>query len=139
MWHCGPFPPSLAKPNSQIGVGRHFLSKNDIPGCGQFELVGGDLTFTRFEEANGEYSLFMGQGQGCEGPYTRGTYLWAEVPDWPKWEEKIVRCGYLHHTAGIHGHIAPALYEASRYIPGLRPDPVDPTAEQIEAWLRGRN
>ena len=35
------------------------------------------------------------------------------------------------------GTTAPALFEATRYIPGLKPDPVQPTAEQIGAWLRG--
>ncbi|MGE5554376.1 MAG: hypothetical protein ACM3XZ_10785 [Betaproteobacteria bacterium] len=44
----------------------------------------------------------------------------------------------MHHVAAVHGQVAPALYEACRYIPGLAPDPVEPSAAEIEAWLRGR-
>jgi hypothetical protein len=59
------------------------------------------------------------------------------VPDWPLWEERIIRGPYIHHVAAVHGKYAPALYEATRYIPGLQPDPVQPTGEQIGAYLRG--
>ena len=79
----------------------------------------------------------MGQARSTPGPYTLGTYLWVEMNDWPAWEERIVRGPYVHHVAGIHGSYAPALYEATRYLPGVRPDPVEPTAGQIEAYLRG--
>jgi hypothetical protein len=33
--------------------------------------------------------------------------------------------------------VAPVIYEACRYIPGLKPDPVGPTEAEIQAWLRG--
>jgi hypothetical protein len=32
--------------------------------------------------------------------------------------------------------LAPALYEATRYLPGVRPDPVQPTEAEIQAYLR---
>jgi hypothetical protein len=79
----------------------------------------------------------MGHARGTPGPYNLGTYLWVEVDDWPKWEEHVIRGPYVHHVAAIHGSLAPALFEATRYLPGVRPDPVEPTADEIRAWMRG--
>ena len=103
----------------------------------EWRVRGGEITLARLDGDHGEYSIFLGHARGVEGPHTRGTYVWVEVNDWPLWEEKIIRGPYIHHVVGVHGHVAPVLYEACRYIPGLRPDPVEPTAAQIEAWLRG--
>jgi len=137
LWHCGNFPHSLVKEPKEAFLGTHFVIPPHRPGTGNFEIRGGEVTIARFDGIEGEYSLLMGHGRGTEGPFTLGTYLWMEVPDWPLWEERIVRGPYIHHVAGIHGSYAPALYEATRYIPGLKPDPVQPTAEEIGAYLRG--
>lgn len=51
---------------------------------------------------------------------------------------KIIYGPYIHHVAGIHDLAAPALFEATRFIPGLKADPVQPTAEDIRAFLRGK-
>jgi len=45
----------------------------------------------------------------------------------------------VHHSVGIHQDVIPILYEACSYIPGLTPDPVDPTEAEIQAWLRGKD
>ena len=137
LWHCGNFPHSLVKKTNTAFLGTHFVIPPHRPGTGNFEIKGGDVTIARFDGIGGEYSLLMGHGRGTDGPFTLGTYLWVEVGDWPMWEERIIRGPYIHHVAGIHGRFAPALYEATRYIPGLKPDPVQPTAEQIGAYLRG--
>lgn len=137
LWHCGNFPHSLARAPGGAFLGTHFVIPPHRPGTGNFEIKGGEVTIARFDGIGGEYSLLMGHGRGTDGPFTLGTYLWVEVPDWPLWEERIIRGPYIHHVAGIHGKYAPALYEATRYIPGLRPDPVQPTGEQIGAYLRG--
>ncbi|MGA2477168.1 MAG: L-fucose/L-arabinose isomerase family protein [Spirochaetia bacterium] len=137
LWHCGNFPHSLVKKPNAAFLGTHFVIPPHRPGTGNFEIKGGDITIARFDGIGGEYSLLMGHGRGTDGPFTLGTYLWVEVPDWPLWEERLVRGPYIHHVAGIHGKYAAALYEATRYIPGLKADPVQPTAEQIGAYLRG--
>jgi hypothetical protein len=103
----------------------------------EWRVRGGEITIARFDGDHGHYSIFLGHARGTDGPHNRGTYVWVEVNDWPLWEEKIIRGPYIHHVVGVHGHVSPALYEACRYIPGLRPDPVDPSEEQIRAWLRG--
>ena len=137
LWHCGNFPMALAAGEGPSFLGTHFVIPPHRPGTGNFAIKGGEVTIARFDGLDGEYSLMMGQARSTPGPYTLGTYLWIEMNDWPAWEERIVRGPYVHHVAGIHGSYAPALYEATRYLPGVRPDPVEPTAGQIEAYLRG--
>jgi len=139
LWHCGNFPYSLCDSNcaQDAFIGGHCNIPPGLPGTGNFRLEGGDLTIARFDGMNGEYSLFMGEGTTVAGPYNQGAYTWMEVPNWPLWEEKIVNGPYIHHVSGIHGKYSPVLYEATKYIPGLNPDPAQPTAEEIRAFLRG--
>lgn len=138
LWHCGNFPHSLCKCKDKSYIGGHCNIEGAINGTGNFEIKGGDITIARFDGINGEYSLLIGQGKSTSGPYNLGTYLWFEVPDWPLWEEKIIYGPYIHHVAGIHDLAAPALFEATRFIPGLKADPAQPTAEEIRAYLRGK-
>ncbi len=135
FWHCGVFPKSLMKEGGSPELNCHYNRK--VPAVSHFEIKGGDLTVSRFDGRNGDYSLLMGHGKGTTGPSTLGTYGWIEFKDWPKWEHKFIYGPYIHHCVGVHGKVAPALYEACRYIPGLKPDPVEPTAEEIEKYLRG--
>jgi len=136
LFHCGNFPVSLTV-EDKPKLRRHFLFDDHSPGTHEGEIRGGDMTLARFDGDHGEYSLFLGKARGIPGPFTRGSYVWVEVNDWPLWEEKLVKGPYVHHSVGIHANVIPALYEACAYIPGLTPDPVDPTGEQIRAWLRG--
>ena len=135
LWHCGNFPHSLLKEGEYNGLTEHFGMP--YPGAGDFEIKGGDITVSRFDGLRGEYYLLMGHGRGVEGPRNKGTYVWVEFNDWPLWEEKFIYGPYIHHCTGIHGKYAPALFEACRYIPGLKPDPVDPTEAGIRKFLRG--
>lgn len=138
LYHCGNFPVSLSveeKPKLE----KHFLFDDHSPGTHEGEIKGGPMTIARFDGDHGEYSLFLGRAKGIEGPFTRGSYVWVEVNDWPLWEEKLVKGPYIHHSVGIHEDVIPALFEACEYIPGLSPDPVDPTENEIRSWLRGSN
>jgi L-fucose isomerase-like protein len=139
LWHCGNFPHALARgeeSEEKTFLGTHFVIPPHRPGTGNFEIRGGEITIGRFDGIGGDYSLLMGHARGVPGPYTLGTYLWAEVPDWSLWEERVIRGPYIHHVGGVHGLFAPALYEATRYIPGLRPDPVQPTESELQAFMR---
>lgn len=135
FWHCGVFPKSLMKEGKESALTLHH--NRNVPVVGAYEIKGGDVTICRFDGLNGEYSLLMGHAKGTTGPRTIGTYVWLEFRDWSKWEHKFIYGPYIHHCVGIHGKIAPALYEACKYIPGLNPDPVEPTREEIEKYLRG--
>lgn len=135
LWHCGNFAPSLAlDPDS-----RNLKLHQGYPVAASWEVKGGDITVARFDGDNGQYSLFMGKAKGTTGPVTNGAYVWVEVDNWPKWEEKLMYGPYIHHCVGVHQQVVPVLYEACKYIPGLEPDPVDPTEEEIRAYWRGED
>ena len=133
LWHCGPFPPSVAAEGEEKRLAGHFL-KGPL-GAGQWRAKGGPITVARFDGDHGRYQFLMGHAQGTTGPHTHGTYLWAKFGNWPLWEERIIRGPYVHHVAGVHGHVAPALYEACRFL-GIEPDCVEPAEAEIQAWLR---
>jgi L-fucose isomerase-like protein len=107
LWHCGPFPYSLRAPDSKPG-----LNNWQEP----FELKQGELTLCRFDEAGGAYSLFAGEGHTTTGPETTGTYVWLEVGNWKRWEEKLMFGPYIHHVGGIYGKYLPVLREVARYL-----------------------
>ncbi|WP_068500797.1 L-fucose/L-arabinose isomerase family protein [Paenibacillus kribbensis] len=136
LFHCGNFPVSMSIENKPK-LRKHFLFDDHAPGTHEGQIKGGGMTIARFDGDHGEYSIFLGKAKGIEGPYTRGSYVWVEVNDWPLWEEKLVKGPYVHHSVGIHANVIPALYEACNYLPGVKADPVDPTEQEIQRWLRG--
>ncbi|MDR0909215.1 MAG: L-fucose/L-arabinose isomerase family protein [Spirochaetaceae bacterium] len=120
LQHCGPWPLSCAKDKPCIGYPLAF----DHPGAVEAEAKHGEITLARFDGDNGEYSLLLGNAKGIDGPYTKGTYLWIEVKDWPALEKKIVEGPYIHHCVGIHKNVVPILQEACKYI-GVKADLYD--------------
>ena len=136
LWHCGPFPYSLAKDKKKANAAGSWILESRAYGTCEREIKGGDVTLARFDGDHGNYSLLIGEGEGVDGPFTRGTYMWLKVKDWPKWEHKIVKGPYIHHIVGIHGKYADVLLEACNYINGLCPDPVEPSLCELEARWR---
>ncbi|PWM37841.1 MAG: fucose isomerase [Clostridiales bacterium] len=132
LQHCGPWPLSVAKSRPKLGFPLAFSH----PGAIEAEAKHGDITLCRFDGDNGEYSLLLGHAKGIDGPYTKGTYLWVEVQNWPRLEEKLVCGPYIHHCVGIHRDVVPVLYEACKYI-GVAPDLYDPIEEEVKAAIRG--
>lgn len=135
LWHCGPFPFSLKKEGTQGCVENHFILDSHPPGTCSWEIKGGDITVVRFDGVNGKYSIFAGHAKGIDGPKTKGTYLWIKVKDWIKWEETLINGPYIHHVVGVHDKIAPVIFEASKYIEGVKVDLVEPDEEEIKQWL----
>ena len=117
LWHCGPFPKSLAKDNEQRSI---------VECHGQWELKGGDITIARFDGLGGHYRLFAGQVVGTDGPSTHGNYIWVETDNWAKWEKKLVYGPYIHHVTGVHGKFMPILNEACKYMGNVETDFVLP-------------
>ena len=134
LQHCGPWPVSVSKEKPVLGYPLAF----DHPGSLTAEAKGGKVTLCRFDGDNGEYSLLLGNAKGVSGPKCMGTYLWIEVENIRRLEEKIVTGPYIHHCVGIHQNIVPILYEACKYI-GVKPDFYDPIEEDVKAYLRGEN
>jgi len=131
LWHCGNFPATLAKDADRAVVSNDVLMPSHCPGIGQFELKHGDVTICRFDGDHGAYSLFLGEGRAIPGPATHGTYVWVEVENLNQWEYRLVTGPYIHHCSVGYGHVSHVLYEACKYIPGLTPDPQNPTREEI--------
>lgn len=120
LWHCGVFAKSLAKHQDDLQISCHY--NRLCPAVGEWELKGGEISIVRFDGAKGNYSLFLGNAKGTQGPKTVGAYMWIEVDDWSKWEKKLIYGPYIHHCVGIHANVVPVLQEACRYIPYLNPD-----------------
>ncbi|MBQ6551017.1 MAG: hypothetical protein IJL78_06395 [Lachnospiraceae bacterium] len=114
FWHCGPFPVSLAKEDIKPAI---------LTQRGSYELAHTDYTLARFDQAKGNYSLFIGEGKGVDGPPTNGNYAWIEVRDWVAWEKQLMYGPYIHHCVGTPGKLKDVMIEACKYIPGLTPDP----------------
>ena len=115
LWHCGPFPYSLKDPESDARL---------INSVENWRLKKGDITIARFDGMQGEYSLFSGEGKAVDGPETTGTYVWFEVDNWDRWEEKLISGPYIHHVACMYGNYTDVLNEACKYIPGVKADGV---------------
>lgn len=135
LQHCGPWPISLMKEKPTFGS--PFAFHHSHPGALHGEIKGGDMSILRFDGDNGEYSLLMGSAKGIEGPFNQGTYVWIEVDNLKKLEDKLVCGPYVHHCVGIHEDILPQVYEACKYIDGLTPDLYDKEEEELRSILRG--
>ncbi|MDR1900117.1 MAG: L-fucose/L-arabinose isomerase family protein [Treponema sp.] len=132
LQHCGPWPLSVAREKPRVGYPLAFSH----PGAVEAEARHGAITLCRFDGDNGEYSLLLGNAEGIDGPYTKGTYLWVRVKNWKRLEAKLVEGPYIHHCVGIHKDVVPVLYEACKYL-NLKPDLYDNNKEEVQAYLRG--
>ena len=115
LWHCGPFAYSLKKegcPCKNVNMRQWFQVKD------------GQYTVSRFDQDNGSYSLLAGTCRTTDGPYTFGTYLWAEFDDLSAWEKKLIEGPYIHHMAEIEGDYTKELKEFCKFVPGLTLDTV---------------
>jgi len=136
LWHCGPFPYSMAKDKSKATAGSHWILESGAYGTCEWEIEQGDITVCRFDGVNGKYQLLVGEGKGVDGPFTRGTYVWFEVNHWPTWEKKLVEGPYIHHISGVYGKHGEVLTEATKYINDLALDAVEPSAVELEGrWV----
>ena len=132
LQHCGPFPISVAKNKPILGYPMVF----DYPGAVEALAKPGEISLVRFDGDNGEYSLLLGNARTVDGPYNRATYMWVEVDNLDRLEDKLVCGPYIHHCTGIHCDVVPVLYEACKYI-GVTPDLYDPVEEKVKAIIRG--
>ena len=116
LWHCGPFAYSLKKegaPAKEVNMRQWFQVKD------------GRYTVARLDQNDGMYSLLAGTCKSTDGPYTFGTYLWAEFKNLNAWERKLVEGPYIHHMAEIEGDYTEELREFCKFVPALSPDTVE--------------
>jgi len=107
LWHCGPFPYSLRHPESRPRL---------TDGQERWEMKPGEMTLGRFDDLDGTYTMFAGEGRTTTGPETTGTYIWLEVDDWKRWEERLMFGPYIHHIGCMYGKHLPVLREVCRYL-----------------------
>lgn len=135
LQHCGPWPISLMKEKPKLGS--PFAFHHSHPGSLHGEMKEGQVSILRFDGDNGEYSMLMGEAHTVEGPFNQGTYVWIEVNNLKKLEDKLVKGPYVHHCVGIYENILPQIYDACHYIDGLIPDLYDRDEESLAAIIRG--
>jgi L-fucose isomerase-like protein len=116
IWHCGNAPYSMKK----VGVKAEYQSGRE-----GWVLENGDITVLRFDGSRGKYYLFVDEAEAVDGPWTTGTYLWAKVNNWPKWERKFIEGPYIHHVSVAYGQYKKILKESCKYLPGLHFDDVE--------------
>lgn len=116
LWHCGPFPYSAKADRSEAKL---FNTKPS------FKAKDGDYTIARFQGDSGKYTLLGGQFKTTEGPYTFGTYMWAEFKNLSAVEKKLIDGPYIHHMTEAYGTYADVLQEFCKYIPELKYDPIE--------------
>ena len=116
LWHCGPFPYSA---KSDLSEATLFNTKPS------FKAKDGDYTIARFQGDSGKYTLLGGQFKTTEGPYTFGTYMWAEFKNLSAVEKKLIDGPYIHHMTEAYGTYADVLQEFCKYIPELEYDPIE--------------
>lgn len=110
LWHCGPFPMSAKAEDS-----RAYLY-NARP---SFRVKDGKYTISRFQGERGKYYLFAAEAETGDGPFTFGTYMWAEFKDLPALERKLVEGPYIHHMSELSGSWYDVLKEFAKYVPEL--------------------
>lgn len=137
LQHCGCFPISLTKKGQKAQMEVPFALESGCGGASFAEIKGGDVSLLRFDGDNGEYSMLLGHAKGIEGPYIQGAYLWVEVENLSRLEDKLVTGPYVHHCTGVHKDVLPVIYEACKYIPSLKPDFYDDVEDDVKSWLRG--
>ena len=116
LWHCGPFPMSVKDENSKP---RLYNTKPS------FKAKDGNYTIARFQGDDGKYTLLGGEFKTVDGPYTFGTYMWAEFNDLSKVEKKLINGPYIHHMSEVYGTYKDVLEEFCKFIPELEYDPIE--------------
>lgn len=115
LWHCGPFAQSLHRedePCKCVNMREWFQVKK------------GHYTVARIDQDHGKYSVVAGECDSVDGPYTNGTYLWAEFDDLDTWERKLIEGPYIHHVSEIEGDYTNEIKEFCKYVSNIEFDPV---------------
>ena len=115
LWHCGPFAHSLKKQDDK--------KAKLIEGQEYFELKQGHISCVRFDDLDGKYYLFAGEGGTTTGPSTVGTYVYLKVDNWKAWEEHLMFGPYIHHLGGAYGCYKDVMREVARYLDIIFDDP----------------
>jgi L-fucose isomerase-like protein len=119
-WHCGVFPPSLARSRPRILP--HFGFENSpLAGRGdgsmEFPLAYGPITLFRIaEDPDGGWRALIEEGESIEASGDpRGAHGWVRLQDLERTYRAVIR-GFPHHVAIGPGRVGAALEEACFYL-----------------------
>lgn len=115
LWHCGPFAYSLHRDNEPC------YCKNMRE---WFQVKPSHYTVARIDQDHGRYSVIAGECDSTTGPYTFGTYMWAQFDNLDAWETRLIEKPYIHHVSEIEGGFTEEIKEICKYIPNLKFDDV---------------
>ena len=103
LWHCGLAPLSMADPDQERRVTIH--SNRKLPLLMEFPLKPGPITFARLSEAQGEYSLVVGEGEIIRAPKSFSGTSGLLKFDQPARDvlDTIVEKGLEHHISLTYG------------------------------------
>ena len=118
LWHAGA-PLALRHDRARVRLGKHWILPTPLAGMPHFRLREGPITVARFDGDRDEYRLAVGQGRSTDGPDTQNNYVWMRTDHWPRWERALMEGPFIHHVAMVYEHVAAALVEACKYVPGL--------------------
>ena len=89
-----------------------------------FQVNPGHYTVARIDQDHGKYSVIAGECDSTTGPYTFGTYMWAQFENLDAWETKLIEKPYIHHVSEVEGGFTDEIREVCKYIPNLTVDEV---------------
>jgi len=100
-WHCGNAAPSQCAGNCHTKLMLNERLSVWGPNCDgtvEFNIAPGPVTCLRLVEYEGQYTMFIGEGEIVDiPPFIRGTYGWVKVKNIDDWETKMVEAGCIHH------------------------------------------
>lgn len=104
LWHCGLAPLSMADPQFEKRVTIH--SNRQLPLLMEFTLKPGPVTFARLSEAQGEYSLVIGEGEIIRAPKSFSGTSGLLKFDQPALNvlNQILEQGLEHHISMTYGN-----------------------------------
>ena len=111
LWHCGPFAYSLHRADEPCRC---------VNMRGWFQVKAGHYTVARIDQDHGRYSVIAGECESTSGPFTNGTYLWAQFRDLDAWERKLVEGPYIHHVSEVAGDYTAEIKEFCKYVSNIK-------------------
>jgi L-fucose isomerase-like protein len=129
-WHCGVFPPSLARARPRVRT--HFAFEGTELADGghgsvEFAIEYGPVTLFRITESpDGEWQALIEEGESVEASGDpRGTHGWIRLQDLERTYRAVLH-GFPHHVAITSSEVGLALQDACGYveIDAITPSPL---------------